>query len=178
MGTEDKEETFDVVDENNRIIGKELRSVVHRKGLLHRTCHIIIFSHGGKVILQKRSADNLMCPLKWDLSAAEHLAQGEDYPSGAARGIREELSIRGVSLEKLRGPRLQEFSYPNGMIDRELTVLFRGSYGGEIRIDPNELAEARFFRIDDVKRMIKENPDQFTPWFLNEWKWLEDNDLV
>ncbi len=173
-----KEETFDVVDENNRIIGKELRSVVHKKGLMHRTCHIMIFNSKGEVVLQKRSADNMMCPLRWDLSAGEHLTHGEDYASGAARGIMEELSIKGVSLEKLRGPRSQEFIYPNGLIDRELTVLFRGRYDGKIRIDLVELAEARFFRIDDVKRMIRENPDQFTPWFLNEWEWMEKEGIV
>jgi isopentenyldiphosphate isomerase len=71
------EEFIEIFDDKNNLVGKEKRSVVHSKGLLHRTVNILIVNSEGKIFLQQRSASKDVCPLKWDISAAEHLNPGE-----------------------------------------------------------------------------------------------------
>jgi len=179
MNLAEKEEMFDIVDENNSIIGKEMRSIVHKGGLLHRSVHVIVFNSEGEIFLQKRTHKKLIAPSVWDLSAAEHLEQGEDYRKAVLRGLREELSINVNDVTELRSVHIQKFEYNDGKtIDNELVKFYKTVYDGEIKIDPNEVAEGRFFTVDEIKQMVKENPDQFSPWFLEEWEWMEENKTV
>ena len=43
MVDEDRDEFFDVVDKDNRVIGRERRSVVHVRGLWHRGVYVFLF---------------------------------------------------------------------------------------------------------------------------------------
>ena len=49
------EERFDLVNERDEVIGAGLRSEVHRRGLRHRSAHVLVFNDRGQVFLQKRS---------------------------------------------------------------------------------------------------------------------------
>jgi isopentenyldiphosphate isomerase len=60
------EEIFDVVDLSDQVIGTETRSAVHRKKLLHRSVHILVFNGAGEVFLQKRSQSKDSHPGRWD----------------------------------------------------------------------------------------------------------------
>ncbi len=43
------EEIFDVVDDRDRVIGKQIRREVHRLGLKHRAVHLLVFNTRGEV---------------------------------------------------------------------------------------------------------------------------------
>lgn len=165
------EEIFEIVDENNKVIGKERRSLVHQKGLFHRSVNIFVFNSEGELFLQQRSADKIVCPLAWDLSVAEHLKPGESYREGAKRGLKEELNIDG-DVEAVRGVHILKNKYEGGIKDFEFVDTFKIIWDGKIEIDKKELAQGRFFKISEIKEMIKENKNNFTPWFLEEWKFL------
>ena len=49
------EDIFDVVNDDDEIIGRELRSVVHARELLHRAVHVLVYNAAGQLFLQKRS---------------------------------------------------------------------------------------------------------------------------
>jgi len=170
-------ESIEIVDKDNRLIGTERRDIVHSKGLFHRTVNIFVFNPKG-VFLQKRSPDKDICPSCWDLSVAEHLKPGEPYKEAAVRGLKEELGITSaVSL--LNGIHLQKNEYLGGKIkDYEFVELYKTTYVGDIVLQKSEVSEGRFFPISKVKRMVKESPGQFTPWFLEEWKFLEITNLI
>jgi len=51
------EELFDIVDDEDQVIGLETRSTAHRLGLQHRGAHVFLFTPDGKLLVQKRSAD-------------------------------------------------------------------------------------------------------------------------
>ena len=51
------DELFDVVDEEDKVIGQETRSIVHQRGLWHRGVHVLLFTHEGKLLVQQRSRD-------------------------------------------------------------------------------------------------------------------------
>jgi isopentenyl-diphosphate Delta-isomerase len=95
------EEWFDVVDKNDAVVGRELRSVVHEKNLLHRAVHVLVFNSKGEIFLQKRSMKKDQCPGMWGTSCAGHLDSGEDYDHAARREFKEELGIEPPPLARM-----------------------------------------------------------------------------
>ena len=49
------EEYFDIVDDKDKIIGKDTRQNVHLKKLKHRAVHILLQNQNNEVFLQKIS---------------------------------------------------------------------------------------------------------------------------
>ena len=52
---DNEEEYFDVVDDDNQIIGCEKRSDVHATGLKHRAVYCFVFNQQRKLLMQQRS---------------------------------------------------------------------------------------------------------------------------
>ena len=86
-------ELFDVVDADDRVIGRATRWQVHARGLRHRAVHILIFDPTGCLFVQKRSATKDTFPGCYDSSASGHLKSGEDYGTCAVREVHEELGL-------------------------------------------------------------------------------------
>lgn len=87
------DEVFDVVDASNRVVGRERRSVIHAKGLLHRAAHLLWLRDDGSLCLQRRSYRKDSCPGLISTSCAGHLDAGEDYVAAMARELREENGV-------------------------------------------------------------------------------------
>lgn len=97
------EEYLDIVDENDKVIGKDTRENIYTKGLDHdiRVINIFVFNSEGKLLLPKRSMDRRIFPGRFDFSCGEHVMSGEDYYQAAKRGLEEELGIKDVELVEL-----------------------------------------------------------------------------
>src|SRR5258706_15211525 len=100
------EEIFDVVDEHDRVVGRETRGEVHRRGLMHRAIHVLVFNSRGEIFLQKRSQKKDRQPGLWDSSASGHVDSGETYDACAVRELQEELGL------ELRAPLERLFKLP------------------------------------------------------------------
>ena len=87
------DEVFDVVDQRDRVVGREFRQEIHRRGLLHRAIHIFWIRADGRLCLQRRSYAKDNCPGLLSSSCAGHVDAGEDYPGAAVRELREELGV-------------------------------------------------------------------------------------
>jgi 16S rRNA (adenine1518-N6/adenine1519-N6)-dimethyltransferase len=151
-------EKFDVVDENDNVIGTRLRSVVHEKNLLHRAVHILVFNKAGELLMQKRSAWKDREPLKWDSSAAGHLEPGESYADGAARETEEELGIRCelTPIGKIRAC---------SNTGQEFVEVFTARHEGPFVLPPSEIEDAAFFPTSVVKDWMAARPQDFAPGF-------------
>src|ERR1035441_195318 len=88
------EETFDVVNERDEVVGRNTRREVHARGLRHRAVHVLVFGSDGRIFLQKRSMTKDTFPGAWDSSASGHLDSGEDFDACAVRELGEELGLR------------------------------------------------------------------------------------
>lgn len=91
-------ELFDVRTETGEKTGiVRERGVAHRDGSPHGTAHIWVVREnersGYDVLLQKRSEGKDSYPGCYDISAAGHVAAGDDFLESAVREIREELGI-------------------------------------------------------------------------------------
>ncbi len=161
------EEYFDIVNENNEIIGQELRRIVHKTGSWHRGVHVFLFTPDRKLLVQKRSQTCDTFPGSLDCSVSEHLKVGESYFDGAVRGLQEELGIDGISLT-----RLLQFKMNYGVNDNEFSELYEGVFdGGSLEADPTEVAGIAYYTIPQLEEMIISEQALFAPWFIQIIRW-------
>ena len=166
------EELFDIVDDQDRVIGQAPRSACHgNPGLIHRVAHVLVFNSAGQLLLQKRSRSKDVQPGRWDTSVGGHLDPGEDYLSGALREMAEELGIVDQTLEFM-------YSYPHrNDFESENVSSFWVSYDGPVLYDREEIETVSFFSVEEIAQMI--GSDVVTPNFKHEWvlflQWAEEH---
>jgi 16S rRNA (adenine1518-N6/adenine1519-N6)-dimethyltransferase len=156
-------EQFDVVDENDQVIGTKPRSEVHARNLLHRAVHILVFNQAGELLLQKRSAWKDREPGKWDSSAAGHLEPGESYEAAAARETEEELGIRPTltPLGKIRAC---------SNTGHEFVEVFTAQSEGPLILPPSEIEDALFLPLEQIGVWLTTRPQDFAPGFWEVWR--------
>ncbi len=151
-------EYFDVVDKNDKIIGKASRAECHKKGLLHRAVHIIVLNSKGDILLQKRSMKKDLYPGWWIDAAAGHVDSGETYEQTAKREMKEELGI-DINIEKIL--KLKKEWKGDEKIDKEIITVYLGESSGPFKFDKEELDFVKFFQPKEVPKMMKK--EKFTP---------------
>lgn len=160
-------EVFDIVNENDEVIGQNLRSEVHRLGLKHRAVHVLIFNAQGQVFLQKRSQSKDTFPGAWDSSASGHLDSGETYDACAVREVSEELGIR---LPAAPGFLLKISACSE--TGCEFVRVYHAIHEGPFQLHPQEIERGDWFTPDQVNRWIKEKPSDFASGFMFIWQHL------
>ncbi len=160
-------ELFRTFDRQGRARDLVARAEVHRRGLWHKSAHVFLFDHHGRLLLQRRAADKDLYAGLWDYSVGEHLLDGESFHAGAMRGSAEELGVSELVLEPLGEVRFVEF-VGDGFIDREIQQAFQGRHSGPVQPDPVEVAETRLVELEALAAWIDEAPGQFTPWFVSD----------
>jgi isopentenyl-diphosphate delta-isomerase type 1 len=159
------EEIFDVVDEHDRIVGRERRSEVHRRGLRHRATHILVFNSRGEVFLQKRSMRKDCFPGVWDSSASGHLDCGEDYDACAVRELREEI---GLVVAKCPA-RLFKID-ACAETGQEFVWVYQCAGEGPFTLHPEEIERGDWFSIARVTEWTNTKPEDFAPAFVLIWQ--------
>ena len=65
------EEYLDLVDENDTVIGKKLRSEIYAEGLLNfRVINVFLINSKGQIWIPRRTASKAIFPSALDFSAA------------------------------------------------------------------------------------------------------------
>jgi len=169
--TDPANELFEIVDESDKVIGTEKRSVVHEKGLLHRTSDVFVLDDKSRIFIQQRSFKKLIGPGLWDVSAAEHLKPGETYEETAARGVKEELGVKPISIEKI-GEREQRYKFEK-LYDNGKVQVFQCGFEGKIKIDKAEIEEGKWVSKEDLLEEMEKSPRKFTPWLLQDIKFVK-----
>lgn len=154
-------EIFDVVDEDDQIIGQAAREEVHgNPELIHRVIHILVFNSQNELYLQKRDIHKDVQPGKWDTSVGGHVDKGESYQDAALREMEEELGIKGAPLEYLYKYRMCN-DY-----ESEYVSSYHCLWNGAIKTNAEEIEEGRFWRLDEIA--LNADSGIFTPNFLDE----------
>ncbi|MBD3184090.1 NUDIX domain-containing protein [Candidatus Poribacteria bacterium] len=156
------EEYFDIVDENDNVIGKASRSQCHGdNSLAHRVVHVLVFNSKGQLFLQKRSKNKFIQPGKWDTSVGGHLDSGETYDQAVKREMKEELGIIA--------PVKHVYNYwMCNDIETEYVQTYICIYDGNIEFDPDEIDEGRFWTKSEIESNL--GKDIFTPNFEEEYQ--------
>ena len=163
------EEMFDIVNDDDMVIGQERRSVVHQTGLQHRGVHVFLFTPEHKLLVQQRSKDRQASPSSLDCSVSEHVKAGEDYLSAAHRGLKEELGLENVDLKPII-----TFRMNYGPNDNEISRLFEGQLAdpSRVRFDPLEVESIDYFSLDELQRLRAEGKRPFSRWFKQMMLWI------
>lgn len=165
------EELFDIVDEQDRVIGQAPRSACHgNPDLVHRVAHVLVFNSAGQLLLQKRSMSKDVQPGRWDTSVGGHLDAGEDYQAAALREMGEELGIFDQPLSPL-------YSYPHrNSFESENVTSYWICYDGPVVFDVQEIETVAYFSAKEIAQML--GSGRLTPNFEYEWglfvSWAED----
>jgi 16S rRNA (adenine1518-N6/adenine1519-N6)-dimethyltransferase len=150
------EEFFDVVNDRDEVVGRQTRAEVHRRGLMHRAVHVLVFNSQGQVFLQKRSMKKDRQPGLWDSSASGHVDSGEDYAACALRELREEIGLCPSD------PPRALFKLPGSPeTDQEHVWVYRCDAAGPLTPDPEEIERGGWFAPEEVTRWIAERPNEF-----------------
>lgn len=149
-------EWFDVVDAEDRVIGRRQRSDIHREGLRHRAAHILIFNSRRELFLQKRAPWKDINPGVWDSSAAGHLAAGESYDAAARRELQEELGVRTTLKPIGTLP-------PSAATGNEFVAVYAGSHDGPFKLAGREIETGAFFPLERIQDWMRSKAGDFSP---------------
>lgn len=164
------DEMFDIVNEEDAVIGQEMRSIVHQRGLWHRGVHVFLFTLEGKLLVQQRSKDRQHAPLALDCSVSEHVKAGEDYLTAAVRGIKEEMGVEGIAIEPL-----VKFKMNYGPNDNEISELYRGVVDPtNVKFDPVEVSRIDYYELAELQKLMDGGEVKFSYWFEQILHWYFD----
>ncbi len=155
------DEIIDMVDKNDIVIGKELKSKCHHDMILHRGATIIVFKDKSytEIIIQRRSRTSTK-PGKLCLPGG-HISSGENYLAGAKRELQEELFHnqelpREIEFEKLFKIKKSTDDDP------EFHVVYRIVYDGHFNNDTGEVENYSWENIEETIKKIKKEPENYT----------------
>ncbi|KMZ55883.1 NUDIX domain-containing protein [Dorea sp. D27] len=141
------------------------RGVVHREGSLHATAHIWVVrensNSGYDVLLQKRSSCKDSNPGYYDISAAGHLAAGDDYLPSAVRELEEELGITAEEEELqfvgIHHGGFEDVFYGKPFKDDELSAVYvynRPVQSDKLKLQESEVEEVIWIDYEECRKRI------------------------
>jgi isopentenyldiphosphate isomerase len=153
-------ELFDLVDENDNVIGTIDKPTAHANKKLHRVVAVYVFNKAGELYVQVHKAGGGL----YDHSVGGHVSKGEDYVTAAQREAEEELGIRQpLSF-------LSTF-YSDEGIQLHMFGLFECMAEANWEFFPNDEVEEAFpVKLAIIKKMMAMNPEKFTSGFINTMK--------
>lgn len=151
-----------IVDDEDNVVGSGAVTEVRAKGLRHRIARVMVKDPAGRILLQKRADHMRTFPGRWDTSAAGHVDLGEDYTQAAKREMFEEIGLSAASLREIDYYR-SENKYEQLDI-RRFNKTFEITISPEtvLKPDPAEVSETRWFTKQQLKDMVRTEPDVVT----------------
>ncbi len=149
------------VEKDDSVVGQVSRDEAHRKGILHRAGMVFVTRRDARILLTKRSPSKETFPDLYDSSCAFHVTFGESYEDAARRELLEETGIRAMPAY------LGKFSFHEPP-ENEMVAVFKCESDEPIVIDRSESAEADWYSIADVDRIV--GSERVTPWLRNGWR--------
>ena len=148
--TDNLNEVFDVVNVNDKVVGRATRREVHQnKNLIHRSIGVAVFNSNKKLFLQRRSMTKDTDSLLWTISCSGHVFTGENYEETARRELMEELGIERAVINLL-----SKYLYM-GERETEMVTLYKVNYDGEIILQFEEILEGKFFSMEELRVAVE-----------------------
>lgn len=155
------DETVDIVDESDNLLGQKLKSECHQNKILHRGSNVFAFKDNSfkEILIQKRSLKKKSNPGKL-CTPGGHLQAGETYLEGAKREFTEEMFNSGVN-GKLKFEELFKIKKFTDE-DYEYITLFRTISKGPFSPNPKEVSSSFFEDIGVTLKKIEKEPKNYS----------------
>jgi isopentenyldiphosphate isomerase len=132
------------VDERDRPLGALPRAELRERGLIGRGTFILLFNSVGELCVHQRTLSKAIYPGYWDAAAGGMVGEAESYAVCAERELAEELGVAGVPLRE-HGRFF--FDDPG---NRLWGAVFSAVWDGPLRLQPEEVAQARFVPLAEL----------------------------
>jgi isopentenyldiphosphate isomerase len=150
-------EQFDLVDQDDIVIGTTDKPTAHSTKQLHRVAAVYVFNEQGELYVQVHKSGGGL----FDHSVGGHVSKGEDYATAASREADEELGIK-QPLTKLAT------FYSDEGVYLHMFGLFECVADPSWQFVPNdEVDEIIPMKLDDIRKIMTSNPEKFTGGFIN-----------
>jgi isopentenyl-diphosphate delta-isomerase type 1 len=147
-------EIFDIVDEDDKVIGKATRNEVHNKKLIHRSVMFFIFDKKWRILVTQRTKEKDMFPEYWSITLGGHVNSEESYDDAVIREVKEEAGIENkpffMGIIKKRTPE-----------EKENSKVYSFMINKKIKLDKKELKQGMFLTMKEMKEKIKK--EKFLP---------------
>lgn len=140
----DPEEWVDLINEEDRVLGRVTRAEMRRGNLWHRAVAVMCANTAGEIYVHRRTATKDVFPGLYDVFVGGVVGAGESYAHAAAREIEEELGVRGPDPEYLFKHRYE------GTRSRSWTAVYRVTWDGPIQHQSSEVAWGRFCSVGEI----------------------------
>lgn len=153
------------VDENDNETGVGDRKEAWANGYYTRNIRVMLRDQNGRVLSQKRSLDKSTYPGMWTVAASGHVDAGESWDIAASRETHEEVGL-SPDLELIG-----DFVFKNDDDDKKIRQIIHVYQGiidesAQFSLQASEVDEVKWFELYELKNLMRESPDNFTPSFI------------
>jgi isopentenyldiphosphate isomerase len=145
-------EEVDIVDENDRVVGRASRGEIRKQNLRHRASYVLVFNPLGQLFVHRRTATKDVYPGHFDVAIGGVVLSGESYESAAVRELSEEIGVEGVPLR-----RVVQFTYDDSST-RVNGVVFSCTYEGTVRLQREEIVSGEWLDLADALMQAQREP--------------------
>jgi isopentenyldiphosphate isomerase len=160
------EEYFDVLTENGEFTGEiATREECHSKGLWHKGTVLFIVNSKNEILLQLRTSSNPLWIGLWDVSAGGHVDAGEFSYEAVIRETKEELGITADIKDCTFIGCCRSTNIKGDVINNhfnEYYILKKDINIEDLKVDPIEVKEVRWFKTEDLINRINNNFEGIT----------------
>ena len=151
-------------DENDQPIGAGPREEAWAKGYYVRIVRAVLRDEKGRILSQLRSPTKQSYPNCWTDSTSGHVDEGETYDETIVRELKEEIGIE-TELKFLGKFSSQDIVGEKRIF--EFNAVYEGAMPSstEFTLEEGEVAEIKWYELDELKRFIDRSPESFTLGF-------------
>ncbi|MES2345391.1 MAG: NUDIX hydrolase [Chlamydiota bacterium] len=152
MIVQQDDEYLDLVNAEDQVIGKKLRSQIYAEGLLNfRVINAFLVNSQGQLWIPRRSLDKRLFPGCLDMSVGGHVESGETYNQAFKRELAEELNIDADQIAWKVIGRL------NPLVDRTSVFMHVYEMSSDItpQYNPNDFTESSWLTPQELLHRIE-----------------------
>ena len=158
-----KEENVILVNEFDEPIGLMPKLEAHEKAILHRAFSVFVLNDKNEIMLQQRAEHKYHSPLLWTNTCCSHQREGESNIQAGNRRLFEEMGFRTELKELFHF--IYKAPFDNGLTEHELDHVMIGYFNEKPTINPEEVHDWKWMKIEDIKDDMLINPGIYTVWF-------------
>ena len=146
------DELVDIVDAQDRVVGRASRGEMRAGRLRHRATYLLIFNGRGDLFVHLRTATKDVYPSHWDVAVGGVVAAGETYDEGARRELAEEVGIRDAVPQALFDVAYEDAANQvNGRV-------YRVTWDGPLTLQAEEVVRGEWLSLDAVRERMQREP--------------------
>ena len=152
-----------LVDNQDNQIGLMEKQSAHVNPTLHRAFSIFIFNSKGEMLLQQRALTKYHTPGLWTNTCCSHPRDGESLEQATKRRLMEEMGMECDLKEVFSF--IYKADVMQGLIEHEFDHVFIGTTDVTPIINREEVESYKYETIENIKKDIEKNPENYTAWF-------------